>query len=536
MSAMRVRFVGLTWAAALTAFLVPGCGRLTQTEPTAVHKVDVESHRQQFEAAIALGDGPGSAGERAAVAYVKNAFSAMGFETVVQDVPLISMTTTTSRLRLNGPKRSYTVDPDGKDYVVWPGRQEPHAAFDKVPVVFAGYGIVAPEFQRNDYKNVDVSGRVVVLLEGTPKAGGREEMGEQGTNYYGRRFYKYAEAGRRGALAVLLIHAEREPWAVIQQELGQGIMEVAASAQLVRRSAPAIEGLIRREAAVMLFGAAGVDLVQAALRANELAFTPFQIGPLTLDAELVTSLTPKTAHSVFGVLKGKDQASVLLTSRWNRHELGAVAQGRIAARKAGVRGRARVPVSLQEPENGAALILEVAREMVARNRHPQRSMVFGVLTATVDGVPGLAYYTDHPLLPMDKLVGHVFLDSGSTPGLLTQIGKVGLTGDSALQQFAREAAILQGRLMVPDEDPARSFYYRATQFELLQRAVPSLFLTYSPENQRRARLRPVEDGRVRELSSHDAAIGDVRITADLVERLSGVTLWRPRTQARGATP
>ena len=503
--------------------LAVACASPSAPPPMSRDRIDLATHTRRFDAA-AHADG----GEADAIEYARQYFTTLGLQQVtVQSVPLVRMTTTSSALRLNTPRGPFVIDPQGTQYVIWPGHQQATASFSEARIVFAGYGIVAPDFQRDDYKDVDVRGQMVLLIEGPPVVDGREELGAAGRAYYGRRFYKFAEAARHGAAGVVLIHQAQEPWDMVREEFGNGIVEIATEANALKQPAPIIEGMMTPVAATTLFSAVGLDLTILTRNAAELAFRPVQIPVITMDAELTSTVTTETARSAFGVLRGALDQHIVLTSRWNPVPMASL-RGSAGATREGATAPPALMESLEENAgSGASVVLETAAVLATARTKPRGSFVFGITTATADGIPGLTYYMDHPLLPTTSTVGHLFLDAGSRAGSEPpRVGQIGFSADGALSQLTRDEATLKGRVLVPDQDPARSFYYRANQWDLSSRSIPSLFVTFAPDNDRKLRPRPLigDDGQATRQRPED----DVWLLADLLARAASITAWRPQ--------
>ncbi len=216
---------------------------------------------------------PGGPGEVRALAYAKNYFASLGLKTFLQPVSLVRMVPTTSKVTLHGPKGlTIDVNSNGDNFIMWPGGQSARVQFD-TSVVFAGFGIVSPEYQRDDYKDVDVTGKLVILLAGPPMTGDRDDLGTLGDTYYGTETYKYKEAGRHGAAGVLIIPRDDAEWLDIQATTTGSVIELDRAAVFGHSDpAPTVEGWLARPAATRLFGVAGLDFAKETTQAHEAAF------------------------------------------------------------------------------------------------------------------------------------------------------------------------------------------------------------------------------------------------------------------------
>ena len=172
-------------ALATTVLLVATACGVSKTPPTSDHANSLAArHLQAFRTHDNPIDDPGSPGERRAIEYARTYLQSLGLRTSVQSVPLTAMIPTASTVQIHGPKGDITATPAGEGFIVWPGRQSEQVSLD-ADIVFAGYGIVSPEYQRDDYKGLDLSGKTVLVLEGSPTSGTRDDLGVLGETYYG---------------------------------------------------------------------------------------------------------------------------------------------------------------------------------------------------------------------------------------------------------------------------------------------------------------------------------------------------------------
>ena len=467
---------------------------------------------------------PGHPGELRALEYARSYFASLGLKTFLQPVPLVQMTPTTSKVTLHGPKGvTIDVNTNGQNFIIWPGLQKSQVRFD-AELVFAGYGIVSPEYQRDDYKDVDVKGKLVVVLEGPPMTGDRSDLGTLGETYYGTRAYKFIEAGQRGAAGVLIIPTEDAEWAEILSSTNGAFVELDRGVPNGHDDpAPHVEGWLARSAAARVFGLAGLDFAKEELHAHELAFKPIPLLGNAVTVELDSKITRYTANNVVAVLEGRTPEYVMLAARWNRVPLG---------------GHHASPTALVNDDgSGAAAVLDAARLLTAEHPRPNRGVVFLIATALESGVLGLERYTDAPPanLPIDQMTALVLMDHSDLSGTSRRVGKIGLTDDTALSQLARSAAIEQGRLMELDEDPERTFYYAEAESEFGREGVRALYLSVPP-------MKDDRDRRLRDLTRRDKILGldathtaapwqDARLLADLVNRAATATNWPARPEA-----
>jgi Zn-dependent M28 family amino/carboxypeptidase len=466
---------------------------------------------------------PGNPGEARALDYARTYLASLGLQTFVQPVTLVQMMPTTAKVTLHGPNGlTVDVNANGDNFIIWASTEDAHVAFD-AGIVFAGYGIVSPEYQRDDYKDADVRNKIVVVLEGPPMSGDRDDLGTLGDTYYGTQAYKFTEAARHGAAGVLIVPTIEAEWAAIQTSTAGSVMKLDRVGQPgAIDPVPKIEGWLARPAAARLFGVAGVDFAKETTQAHELAFKPIPLLGNQVTVELDSQLARYTTNNVIAVLQGQTNEYVMLSARWNRVPFS---------------GRHSAPVALTNDDgSGAAVVLDAARQLATEHPRPVRSVVFLIATALEPGVLGLERYTEAPpaALPIEQMTALILMDHADLSGTSRRIGKIGLADDSALSQLVRGAAIEQGRLMELDEDPERTFYYAAAETKFGREGVRVLYLSVPPMTDER-------DRRLRTLSRRDKVLGiengyagqpwqDPQLLTNLVNRAANATNWPARLE------
>jgi Zn-dependent M28 family amino/carboxypeptidase len=460
---------------ALVAALHAACSQ--PTFPLVLPDLDdrAAEHIEAFAAAEKLSDGPGSEGEAMAVDYARKYFEEIGLETSVQSVPLLRMTPTSTFVEVIGPDGSAVFTSDATEdpnYLIWSGHENEQAAV-LAGIVFAGYGIVSPEYTRDDYKGVDVTGKLVLVLEGTPHTADRDDLGVLGETYYSRPFYKFIEAKRHGAAAVIIVHEEVETWEEARRSDSGSLVDIATSPGAIADHA-VVEGFLSPTAAGVLFGAAGLDVDILNQNARELSFQPTTLEGLQVDIKISSSIEELTSHNVIAVQRGQTPEWVMLSARWNSLPFDSAT---------GPGGG-----------SGASVVMETARRLVALDPLPMRGVVYTVSSAVAEGIVGLQYFTDHPSIPpapgsdkeefpLDKTLGHIFLDHAVPDYPSHAVGKIGTGSGRVLAHMLRRAAIGQKRMVVLDQSADRRFYYSYSQSAFARHGVPTLYLTTPPDNE-----------------------------------------------------
>jgi Zn-dependent M28 family amino/carboxypeptidase len=420
------------------------------------------------------GRAPGSAGEEKTVAYLIAQFRALGLQPAgehggfTQTVPLVHTQVqpgASIEVEAAGVKTPLA---QGEDIYVSTVRPTDHVSIVQAPLVFVGYGVHAPEREWDDFKGVDLHGKVAVILvndpdfEAQPGEAVAGKFGGKAMTYYGRWTYKYEEASRRGAAAALIVH--ETPGA------GYGWSTVAAphgeSFDVVRPHGGAaivpLQGWLSRAAAVELFKRAGLDFEALKVQARTAAFKPVELPGALFSAELAVTHSLVRSKNVIARLPGarRPDESVMYSAHWD-------AYGLAPSDKAIRRGAADDGI-------GIAGLFEIARAFKAGKR-PARSVLFAAWTAEERGLLGSETFGAHPTVSLEKMAADYTIDILQTAGPSKDVVLIG-AGQNSLEQGLARAAAAQGRPITPDAKPERGLFYRADHFSLAKRGVPVLLL------------------------------------------------------------
>ena len=423
------------------------------------------------------GRAPGTAGEDRTVGYLIARFQALGLEPGgpngqwVQTVPLLhTRLGTPSVLRFTTPTAAVALEQSRSVYVSTI-RPDDVSTIAKAPLVFVGYGVTAPERGWDDFKGVDVKGKVLVFLvndpdfaakPGDPAAG---KFGDRTMTYYGRWTYKFEEAARRGAIGALIVHETAGAgygWNVVISPGGENY-DIARKPEDV--TSLRLQGWIAGDAASALFTAAGLDLAALEVTARTPGFRPVPLPGVTLDASIPVTHERIDSHNVLARIAGtkRPQESVMFGAHWDAYGKGPPdAQGRVY--RAGANDDAL----------GIAALLEIARSIKA-GPAPDRSVVFAAWTAEERELLGSEYYATHPVFPLETTVANLAIDILQTAGAGNDVVLVGKGQDTLEDDMARVAAT-QGRRITPEGLPERGLFYRADHFSFAKRGVPVLLM------------------------------------------------------------
>ena len=418
------------------------------------------------------GRAPGSAGEVKTVAYLIEKFKAAGLEpgnngSWTQDVPLVEITaknvSALSVANKAGKAMSFAY---GSEYVIGSYREKPQTKVDMSEMVFVGHGIVAPEKGWNDYAGVDVKGKTVVIMINDPDFDAKDLTGEFGgkaMTYYGRWTYKYEEAARQGAAAVLIIHDDAPAaygWNVVNSSW-TGTQFLAQSND-AGASQTAANGWIQKSVAKEIFAAAGQDLDKQMTAAKAKGFKAVPLN-LTASLNFENDIARKASKNVIGVLKGakRPEEYVLYTAHWDH-----------LGRCTPVAGDDICNGAIDNATGSAALVALAEGHKAAGA--PDRSLVFLAVTAEESGLLGSKFYAENPVFPLSQTVGGVNMDAFSLAGPAKNLTVIGM-GKSELDGYLDAAAKAEGRTPEMEPTPEKGFYYRSDHFSFAKLGVPMVY-------------------------------------------------------------
>ncbi len=413
------------------------------------------------------GRAPGSEGEEKTVSYLTEKFKEIGLApgnpdgTYVQNVPLVGITATEdSHLFLIERSKTEELAP-GLGYVAWTKRVVEEVAAEG-DLVFVGYGVVAPEYRWDDYKDVDVRGKVLVMLVNDPPAEGK--FGGEAMTYYGRWTYKYEIASQKGAAAAFIVHETIPagyPWEVVSGSWAGEQFDLVTEDK--NQGRVAVEGWFSLDATRALFERAGLDFRAEKEKAKSADFRPVPLG-VRVRADIRNRLRTVESKNVVARLEGTEAAHevALYLAHWDH--LGT---------REGVEGD-DVFNGAYDNATGTAGLIELARAFSTLDPKPRRSLVFLAVTAEEQGLLGSRFYAQNPLYPVAKTVAAINMDGENVWGRTRDVTVVGM-GQSTLDDLARRFAAEQERVLIPDTEPEKGYYYRSDHFELAKVGIPSFY-------------------------------------------------------------
>ncbi len=419
------------------------------------------------------GRAPGTKGEELSVKYLVDQFTKVGLKpgntngTYIQKVPLVGITPDPAPLVFKKGNQQQTLQWKD-DVVAWTKHVAAAASLNDSELVFVGYGVVAPEYNWNDYKGVDVAGKTLVMLVNDPPVPDPSNPNEldaktfsgKAMTYYGRWTYKYEIAAQKGAAGALIIH-ETGPagygFNVIQGKTGEQFDLVTPDKNMSRA---AVEGWIALDPAKKLLQSAGQDFETLKKQAATRDFKPVPLG-VTASMAIHNTLRTIESQNVLGKLEGSDpkvkDELVVYTAHWDH--FGKTAEG--------------IFHGAEDDALGCAALIEMARAFTKLTTPARRSILFLAVTAEEQGLLGSQYYSVTPIYPLAKTVANINMDSWNVHGRTKDLTLVGF-GASELDDYARDAAAEQGRQVHADAEPEKGFYYRSDHFNFAKQGVPAL--------------------------------------------------------------
>jgi Zn-dependent M28 family amino/carboxypeptidase len=409
---------------------------------------------------------PTTPGEKMTLDYLTAELTKVGFEpgngdSFFQQVDLMQITASPDMtLTLGENKLAYK-----EDMVAGSKREVSEINLSDSEVVFLGYGVNAPEYDWNDYEDIDVKGKTVIVLVNDPGFASPEGELFQGSTmtYYGRWSYKYEEASRQGAEAVFIVH-ETAPasygWSVVANSWSgpqYGLVTPDGGASRV-----AVEGWISREAAVKLFADAGLDFDEQKDYAAQGAYSE----PLNLKASVTVKndFEKSKSYNVLATLPGSEKPDehIIYTAHWDHLGTDETKEGD------------QIYNGAHDNATGTAAILAMAEAFSKLNENPKRSVSMLVVTAEEQGLLGSKYYAENPVIPLDKTVANINMDAMNVLGRTKDVAVIGM-GKSELETYLDKAVKRQGRVLTQEDTPQAGYYYRSDHFSFAKLGVPALY-------------------------------------------------------------
>lgn len=473
---MKILITTLTLS--LMFSLTVGCSKFSETLDVVssgeITEQDLSLRIKELSSDNFEGRAPGTSGGIAASQYIADEMNSIGLipmgsdGSYFQSVELTAQTLLpNSQMNINFDRESVFDGNDKKNSVYWTKRLNENIDIKSSELVFVGYGINAPEYNWNDYSEIDVKGKTVLILINDPGFATQDETLFKGNSmtYYGRWTYKYEEAARQGAAAAIIIH-ETAPasygWQVVSGSWSGEQYDLVRPDKGASRTA--LEGWMTYSKTEELLLKAGLKLKDLEANATENNFKALSIPRLTLSASLKQNIKTTVSRNVAGGVIGSKYPEdfVLYMAHWDH--LGMNLE---------IEGPDKIYNGAVDNATGTAAIIEIA-EAFKTGIQPERSALFLAVTAEESGLLGSAYYAEEPLVPLKNTIAGINIDAMLPLGRTKDMKVIGY-GASELEGLLESTLDRRNMYIVPDDKPEAGYYYRSDHISLAKKGVPMLY-------------------------------------------------------------
>jgi Zn-dependent M28 family amino/carboxypeptidase len=446
----------------------PGDSKSVEVDQSTIGK-----HLERLASDEFAGRMPGTDGEVKTVNYLKEEFTKLGAlpgngDSYFQEVPLIKFNGIPSEeMIISGADNNIELK-HFNDYMAVTEKAIPEVGLDNSELVFAGYGIVAPEYGWNDYEGIDWNGKTAVVLVNDPgyESGDSALFKGNEMTYYGRWTYKYEEAARQGAAGILIIH-ETGPagygWGVIQSSNTNNYLILESEVPAVD-----VEGWISGASAEKIFDSSVLKGIDYKALARNRDFKPVPLG-LTASVKIKNSISKLVSKNVIALIPGTERKNeyIIYSAHWDHFGIGKAINGDSIYNGA------------IDNASGTAALLAMA-EAFKKAGPTKRSIVMMAVTCEEQGLLGSAYYAEHPVFDPQKTVANINIDALLAPCPMKDLTIVGY-GHSEMDEYARQAAEKQGRYIIKDPEPEKGYFFRSDHFNFAKIGIPALYASGSYE-------------------------------------------------------
>lgn len=442
---------------------------LDSTALAAITADSYKAHIAQLASDEFLGRKPFTKGDTLTVNYIEQQFKALGLEpgngdSYFQEVPMVEITSKpiVPSLTFEGSKGSSKFN-NLDDFVIGTRKLKENVQIENTELVFAGFGIVAPEYDWNDYEGLDVKGKTVVVMVSDPGRYDKNLFKADTMTYYGRWRYKFEEAGRQGATGILIIHetgAASYGWDVVRSGWSGPQLELTTNNQ---DELPEFEGWVSLETAQKLFTLGGLDskLMEEAKKPG------FKARPMNIKTqiELKNTFRHSKSNNVIAQIKGtkRPDETIIYTAHWDHLGVGEAVNGDSIYNGA------------IDNAAGVAALFELGKAFKAAKHQPERTIVFIALTAEEEGLLGSSYYANNPVFPLNKTVANLNMDAFNPLGATKDVSIVGI-GQTEIEDYVERSAAKFGRSVAGEKNPTSGGFYRSDHFNFVKKGVPGLFM------------------------------------------------------------
>lgn len=431
---------------------------------------NLKKHVEYLSSDLCEGRKPFSKGAERAVNYLSEEMKAIGLKPIngdsyLQEVPLVLAQTQCSEvMSIQTPKGNLDLK-HNEGFVAFSKRIEEEISIDKAELVFAGYGIVAPEYGKNDYEGIEnPENKVAIVMVNDPGLGntGHYFKGDTMT-YYGRWTYKFEEGARQGLKGVLIIHEDRGAGYPFSVPVASAPSKLYVNQPDNKDYHCALEGWISNASARELLKQNGYDMDALLAEAKKPDFKPFDLAS-SVSVSMKNTFTYNSSPNVVGYIEGskKNDESIVCIAHWDHLGYGKPIDGD------------SIINGTTDNATAMAWLLETARIFKTLDKQPERSIVFLVPTCEETGFLGTNFYVDNPIYPIDKTVAVINLDVIPLWGANNDLTITGY-GHSTLDDMVTRLASNYDRYVMPDPEAFNGMFYRSDHFPFMQKGIPAIF-------------------------------------------------------------
>lgn len=446
---------------------------LNTAPPRPIDANELRGHMRFLASDLLEGRGPATQGDKLAQQYIAAQFEQLGLEPGapdggwIQNVELVGVNGHPEKLSVKANATTLELK-FHDDFIALSGHQTKDSKLDNAELLFVGYGIRAPELNWDDFKGLDVTNKVLVVMNNDPEEADLPFAGKTRL-WYGRWDYKYEQARRLGAAGCFIIHTAPSagyPWSVVQTSwTGEQFDLPAAPGEKQLQ----VKGWFTEAITRKLFALTGKDLDQLRAAASSKKFVPVPLG-ITVSTAFTSVVASKTTGNVIGVLRGSDeklkQDFVVYTAHHDH----------LGRKEGAASGEDAIFNGAVDNASGVSALLSIARVMKSMPKAPKRSVIFAAVAAEEQGLLGSQYFVEHPPVPIPRMVANINIDGLNIWGRTRDVSVIGL-GKSSLDDTLRSLAKTQGRTVMPDALSDRGFFYRSDQFNFAKKGVPAAYFS-----------------------------------------------------------
>jgi Zn-dependent M28 family amino/carboxypeptidase len=469
------KLIGSLVLGAAAALGIAASQRVTPEQQSAAESITSEvlrAHIRFLSSDLLEGRGPATRGDQLAESYIQSQMEALGIKPGapggrwIQKVPLVGIKPSFPGPAVFRSEHGTAKGIPGENFVAFSGHQKPEAKIEDAELVFVGYGIVAPEYRWDDYKDADLAGRVLLIMNNDPENDPSLFAGKTRL-WYGRWDYKYLMAARKGALGAIIIHTTHSAgygWQVVQTSWSGELFSLPDDGSpRVQIKAWATEELSK---ALVELGGKNLDELRAS--AESRSFRPVPLG-VRMSFALTNAVAQKESGNVIGVIHGANAKraaeAVIYTAHHDHFGI-----------KVGVKpGDDAIYNGALDNASGVAAVLSIARAFASLRTPPPRSVYFALVAGEEQGLLGSEYLAKHPPVPAGRIAANINIDGIGWFGKTRDLAMTGL-GKSSIDKDVIALAQMQGRRVEPDQFPDRGSFYRSDQFNFARIGVPAAYL------------------------------------------------------------